>query len=62
LVKFSWTESQFRFLAEFCVNAAVAWFVVAFVAPADLLTSVRGIVNMVAMLILGLKILEELKK
>lgn len=50
---------QFKLLANFCSNVAVAWFIVAFVAPVDLLTTLRSAVNIILLLYISLWLLER---
>lgn len=60
-MRISGTGEQLKFLAGFCSNAAVAWFVAAFVAPVDFLTAIRSAVNMIVLLLIGLYLLEEVR-
>lgn len=60
-MRFAWTNSQLKLLAEFCANVAVAWFAVAFIAPIDTLTSIKGVANMMVMIVIALKLMEVAK-
>ncbi len=50
--------SQYRLLAEFLSNSAVAWLVIAITSPTGLLNSVRALAMMLMTLFTALKMLE----